>query len=144
MEQLEKLYFQTLEDGVTELPEEIQGKIFRPCAINCIKDTVLPIMEQRYIECNGKLDSFFSSSYDSDYSFQKVIQKNHVYEFGYPKCFCPLYHSGLVHSAKHCECSRQSILFILEEIFPRKKFQVKTIETRMGGAEKCRFRIEVK
>lgn len=143
MDEQERSYFQTLEDGIAQLPIGQQGKVFRQCAVNCVKNIVLPIMQQRFTLCDGDLDSFFSDSYNSEYSFQKVISKGHVYEFGYPKCFCPLYGSGLVRSAIHCECSRQSILFILEELFPNKKFDVEIIETVIGGANQCKFTINV-
>lgn len=43
----------------------------------------------------------------------------------------------------HCECSRQSVLYILETLLPERAVTVETLETVLGGAEKCRFRVTV-
>ena len=143
MNEIEKSYFHTLEDGISKMPESQRGIIFRQCAVNCVKDTVLPILKQRFEICAGDLDMFFSSQFDSEYSFQKVTEKGRSYEFGYPKCFCPLMHSGFANSVTHCECSRQSILYILGELFPKKTFHVEILETVLSGGGKCKFRIAV-
>jgi len=90
------------------------------------------------------MDMFFSEKYDSEYSYQKVIQKGHIYEFGYPKCFCPLTEAEFVKSAVHCECSRQSIIFVLQNLLPDKTIEVETLETVLSGATKCKFRVTVK
>ncbi|MDD4847165.1 MAG: hypothetical protein PHR53_00120 [Bacteroidales bacterium] len=144
MNEIEKSYFRTLEEGISKLPESQCAAIYLSCAINCVKDTVLPILRQRNEICGGDLDQFFSSQFDNEYSFQNVIEKGRCYEFGYPKCFCPLMHSGFAQSATHCECSRQSIFFVLEELYSEKTFDVEMIDTVINGADKCLFRIRVK
>lgn len=80
---------------------------------------------------------------DMDDFFAKVIQKGHVYDIGFKKCTCHLVDSGFVHSPVHCECSRQSILYVLQELMPDKRIQAKVIETILSGADKCRFRVTI-
>lgn len=43
----------------------------------------------------------------------------------------------------HCECSRQSILYVLGQLLPDKNISVETTETVLGGAKKCRFKGKV-
>ena len=91
----------------------------------------------------GNMDAFFSEKENSEYSFQKVIEPGRIYEMGYPKCLCFMHDMGFTKSEVHCECSRQSILFVLHELFPGHDFEVKTIGTVLGGCDKCTFRITV-
>ena len=50
---------------------------------------------------------------------------------------------GKVKDASHCECSRQSVLYIIGNLLPDKNISVEIIETVLGGAEKCRFKVTV-
>ena len=64
-----------------------------------------------------------------------------VHELGYEKCTCPKVQSGQVTDLDQCECSRQSILYILSCLEPNSKFEVEILETILRGAEHCRFQI---
>lgn len=141
---LAKNYLKDMEQQIALLPEEQQGVVFRKCAISCVSHGVLPFLKARYEKCEGKLDLFFSEKENSEYSFQKVIEPGHIYEMGYPRCLCFMHDMGFTNSKIHCECSRQSILFVLHELFPDNDFDVKTMSTVLGGADKCTFRITKK
>ncbi len=136
-------YFNEIEQQITLLPKAQQELIFKKCAVNCVNNGVLPFLRERYEKCGGNMDLFFSNSEDSEYSFQKVVEKGHVYEMGYPKCFCYMYDIGFAKSKIHCECSRQSILYVLHKLFSQKKITVEIIHTVLGGFNKCIFRITV-
>ena len=116
---------------------------YRAKAINCVRDTVLPIQRQQFEECGGSLDAQYEKYGDTDAFFATVIEPGHIYEVGYPKCVCPEVLSGEITDAAHCECSRQSVLYVLENLLPEKRINVEIIETMLGGGEKCRFRVAV-
>ena len=116
---------------------------YRNKAVNCVKNTVLPIQKSQFKECGCSLDEQYKKYGDTEHFFGKVIEPGHIYEMGYPKCVCPEVLSGKTHDKTHCECSRQSILYILEQLLPGKTITVKTIETVLEGAEKCRFHVTV-
>lgn len=116
---------------------------YREKAINCVKDTVLPIQMQQFQECGGSLDAQYEKYGDTDVFFGKIIEPGRVYEIGYPRCVCPDVLNGSVTDAAHCECSRQSVLYILENLLPEKKIQVEILETVLSGGERCRFRVTV-
>ena len=101
--------------------------------------------EQRrmFEECHGDMDLMFSKYEDTEYVFRRVIEKGHIYEMGYPKCLCYMYESGFAKSSVHCECSKQSLKYVLEELFPDKKMKYEIIQTVLAGADKCVFRITV-
>ena len=62
---------------------------------------------------------------------------------GYPKCVCPEVLEGTATDAAHCECSRQSVLYILEQLLPEKRITVETGETVLSGGTCCRFAVTV-
>ena len=56
---------------------------------------------------------------------------------------CPEVLSGKINDISHCECSKQSILYILENLLPDKNINVEIIETVLSGAKKCCFKVSV-
>lgn len=142
MNEAQKQFFQAMEEGITNLPQEQKEQIFRPCAEKCAKEYVLEQQRKIFAECNGDMDTFYSRP-DTEYLFTKVIEQGHIYEMGYPGCLCYMYESGFAKSEVICECSRQSIIYILSELLPNKRVTVETVQTVLGGADKCVFRITV-
>ena len=109
--------------------------------VACVKDNVLPAQIKLYQSCDGNLDRVYGEAMNGNGYFGKVIESGHVYELGYEKCTCPKVLSGKVTDPEQCECSRQSILYILGCLEPDSKFEVDVLETVLRGAEQCRFRI---
>ena len=116
---------------------------YKDKAVNCVKNTVLPIQVNQFNECGCSLDEQYKKYGDTEGFFGKVIEPGHIYEVGYPKCVCPEVLSGKISDKTHCECSRQSVLYILEQLLPDKIITVKTIETVLTGADKCRFHVTI-
>ena len=110
----------------------------------CVKDRVLPAQMELYRSCNGDLDRIYGEAMNGNGYFGKVIVPGHVYELGYEKCTCPKVLSGQITDPDHCNCSRQSILYILSHQEPDSEFEVDIQETVLNGAEHCRFRITKK
>ena len=110
-------------------------------AVTCVKDRVLPTQRKLYQACDGDLDRVYGGAMNGNGYFGKVIEPGHIYELGYEQCTCPKVLSGKVTDPEQCECSRQSILYILSCLEPDSKFEVDVLETVLRGAEHCRFRI---
>lgn len=115
---------------------------YRTKAINCVKDTVLPVIMQWFRESDCDLDIYYQKYGETEFSYAKVIEKGHIYEMGYPRCVCPEALAG-GKEASFCECSRQSMIYVLENMMPEKHIAVEIIETVLSGGEKCRFRVSV-
>ena len=113
----------------------------RKKAIDCVKETVLPIQKKQFMECGNSLDQQYQKYGNTENFFANIIEPGRVYEIGYPRCVCPEVLSGKINHISHCECSRQSVLYILEQLLPDQKITVTTIETVLGGAEQCRFSV---
>lgn len=116
---------------------------YRTKAINCVKDTALPVQMQLFQDCNNDMDGYCVKYGETEFFFSKVIEKNHIYEMGYPRCVCPEALSSAEKEASFCECSRQSMIYVLENMLPDKQIEVAIIETVLSGATKCRFRVTI-
>lgn len=136
-----KHYYQIMEDTIAELPRDTQEKVYRHCAEDCVRDYVLKEQRRRFDECNGDMDLIYTRYSDMGDTFSRVVEKGHIYEMGYRKCLCHMYDSGFTKSPVDCECSRQSVLYILGELYPDRKFDVQMIDSVLNGADQCLFRI---
>ena len=116
---------------------------YRSKAIKCIKDTAWPEMRRQFEECGCDLDAQYKKYGSSEYFFAHIIEPGHIYEIGYPRCVCPEALSGKTADSNFCECSRQGIIYVLQNLLPDKEVTVKTIGTVLGGADKCTFRVTV-
>ena len=116
---------------------------FREKAIQCVKDTVLPIQMQMFQECGGSLDAQYQKYGSLEGFFARVLEPGRVYEVGYPQCVCPEVRTGAVRDPAHCECSRQSVLYILSQLLPEKTITAETVKTVLGGGDCCCFRVTV-
>ncbi|MDD2960174.1 MAG: hypothetical protein PHR92_16955 [Lachnospiraceae bacterium] len=115
---------------------------YRAKAINCVKDTALPVQLQWFQECDCDLEKYCRKYGETEYFFAKSIEQGHIYEMGYPKCVCPEALSG-EKEASFCECSRQGMIYVLENMMPGKNIRVEIIETVLSGAQKCRFKVVI-
>ena len=116
---------------------------YREKAVRCVRETVLPVQRAQFEECGRSLDAQYRKYGDTEGFFAKVLQPSHRYEVGYPKCVCPEVQRGDVTDPAHCECSRQSVLYILEQLLPEKRITVETVETVLSGGTCCRFLVTV-
>lgn len=116
---------------------------YKSKAINCVKNTVLPVQIAQFQKCGHSLDEQYRKYGNTEALNARVIEPGHIYEIGYPKCVCPEVLCGKIKDASHCECSRQSVLYILGELMPEKHIKVEMIKTILGGAETCRFKVTV-
>ena len=110
-------------------------------AVACVKDTVLPAQVKLYQSCGGNLDKVYGEAMNGNGYFGKVIEPGHIYELGYETCTCQKVLSGKAAAPEQCECSRQSILYILGCLEPDSVFEVEILETVLRGAEHCWFLI---
>ena len=116
---------------------------YREKAVRCVGETILPIQTAQFQECGCDLDAQYRKYGDTEGFFAKILQPGRRYEVGYPKCVCPEVLEGAVTDPAHCECSRQSVLYILERLLPEKRVTVETVETVLNGGTCCRFTVTV-
>lgn len=114
---------------------------FREEAIECVKYSVLPMHKQIYDKYKGDFDRIYAEAYNSKSYTGNVIVPGKVYELSYLECSCPKVKCGIRSCPEQCECSRQSILYILSQLEPESIFDVQIVNTILRGDERCTFRI---
>ena len=114
---------------------------YRKEAIECVKDHVLPLHKQIYAKYDGDFDRIYSEGYNSESYQGRVIEPGKVYELSYSECSCPKVKCGLRNNPDQCECSRQSILYVLSQLEPDSQFDVRIENTILRGGDRCTFRI---
>lgn len=144
-ELFDKAFYQALEKGIGNLPQPLRSELYRPCAESCVKRYVLAEQRRQFDECGGDLDLQYQKYGRGEYFFADIIEKGHVYEIGYPtaRCICPMVMSGMAASSAHCECSRQSMLYVLKTLLPEKDIKVQLLHSVLTGDTECRFRVIV-
>ena len=110
-------------------------------AIECVKDHVLQIHKQIYAKYEGDFDRIYTEGYNSKSYTGRVIEPGKIYELSYLECTCPKVKCGLRNHPQQCECSRQSILYILSQLEPDSQFDVRIENTILRGSDRCTFRI---
>lgn len=93
-----KSFYRILEEGVAKLPADVRGALYRPCAVDCVKDDVLRELRRQFEECGRDLDRQYTKYGRSEYFFADIIEPGRVYEVGYPRCLCPQVDAGFVDS----------------------------------------------
>ena len=136
-------FYRILEETIGKLPADVREKLYRPSAVNCVKDVVLTELRRQFEECGCDLDRQYAKYNRSEYFFADIVEPGRVYEIGYPRCLCPQVEAGFVNAPTHCECSRQSILYVYGELIPDKTVRVETLRTVLAGDSECRFRVTV-
>lgn len=137
-------FYRILEESIGRLPAEVRARLYRPCAEACVRDGVLVELRRQFEECGCDLDRQYAKYGRTPFFFADVIEPGRVYEMGYPRCLCSQVEAGFVAAPTHCECSRQSILYVLETLLPGREIEVETLETVLAGGTECRFRVTVK
>ena len=58
-EKFNQHFYQVLEQGISELPEEMRSKLYRSCAEHCAGQYVLAEQQRLFDECGKDLDKLY-------------------------------------------------------------------------------------
>lgn len=110
---------------------------------NCVKCGTLQIYQELYEKANGDLNIFFEKADKLPGVRSEIIEENSIYHLYFMECTCMLYQQGYVSTPLLCECSKQSILYILHSLWKDKKFSVSICESILRGVPYCKMQIEI-
>lgn len=130
------------EDGIAKLSEEQREIFFRECGRNCVQCGTLQVYKDLYEQAAGDLDRFFAIADEQPGVRCETVEKDAVYNLYFLECTCELHKRGYVSTPLLCECSRQSILYVLHSLWKDKAFRVTICESILRGNQHCKIQIE--
>lgn len=137
-----KYWFGGLANAIETMTDCERQNFFRSCGCNCVERGVLPVYRKVY-EQSGDLDTFFVRLNDFDGVRGEVVIPHRKYRLCFEHCVCPLHTGGYLSLPAMCECSRQSILHVIETLEPDHKFEVEICTTILRGGKECKMEITV-
>ncbi|MDK2866001.1 MAG: hypothetical protein PWP51_275 [Clostridiales bacterium] len=143
MDQKINYWFNGFEAGIAALDVVQREKLFKACAQNCIQQRSMTYYRQLYDAVDGDLNAFFESLKDVPGVNCEMIEQNKIYDLCFEKCTCPLHTEGYVKTPMLCECSKQSVLYVMSSLWCELHFDVVLCSTILRGAETCKLKITV-
>lgn len=135
-------WFRGFSDGIERLEEDARSCLLRCCAERCADTGVLTAYRQLYAQVGGNRDGLFRQIEKLGGVRGEVTVPGRRYAVIFPECVCDLHRTGGVETPALCECSRQSILYVCEQIWgPGEKCTVRNRGTVLSGERECRFDI---
>lgn len=138
-----KDWFGWFEQGTACLKQEEKEKLFRKCGQNCADSGIIEVYKKIYRDSKNDLDVYFTRLNELDSVGGNVLQPGKEYEVIFTECLCDLHTMGYVNSDFICECSRQSILYVMNTLEPKIDFEVQKITSVLSGDHECRFHIRI-
>ena len=135
-----KSWIKGFEKGLDSLDEINRICLLKECARSCANTGVLEKHQKLYEAVNHNLDEYFRRLNETGNVIGEVIISGKEYVITYPECGCDLYASCGLASVSLCECSKQSILYV-EQNVTNKIITVERLESVLAGDEVCKFRI---
>ena len=135
-------WFKGFEKGIARLSSEQREAFFSECGKNCVQSGTLQVYKTLYEDAHGDLDIFFLKANELPGVRCEIAEKGTVYHLYFTECTCDLSRSGYVRKPLLCECSRQSILYVLHSLWKGKRFQVTLCNSILRGSDDCKIRIK--
>lgn len=135
-------WFKGFEKGLARLSPEQRAAFFSECGKNCVNGGTLSIYSKLYEDAEGDMDAFFGMANGLPGVKGEVVEKGRVYHLTFLECTCDLCKKGYVTTPLLCECSRQSVLYSLQSLWPERRFDVKLCHSILQGERDCKIRIE--
>lgn len=136
-------WFKGFEAGIARLSPEQRSAFFAECGKSCVNGGTLGVYRQLHAEADGDMDAFFIKAGDLPGVSGEVVERGRVYHLCFLECTCALCRQGYVSTPLLCECSRQSVLYSLQCLWPGRRFSVTLCHSILQGAAECKMRIEV-
>lgn len=134
-------WFSGLEKSIETMDPQQRETFFCECGKNCVQQGTLDFYRQLYDSAAGDLDAFFQKVNEVPGLQAEILAPGGQYAFCFAECTCMLHTQGYMNTPHLCECSRQSVLFVLQTLWPGKEFSVELTASILRGDDRCRLEI---
>lgn len=135
-------WFKGLRDGLDGMDEASRGLLLGSCARHCAESHPMELYRKARAAAED-LGGFFRLLGQEDGITVIEGEPGRSWHVCYEACGCDLVTEGYMDSPLLCDCSRQSLLYCLEQVLPRRSVEVKREHTVLEGCGKCSFLVTV-
>lgn len=139
-----KYWFEGFERGLENMSQQERETLFCECGKNCVKRWLLNFYKDLYSKVNGDMDLFFNELNNIEGVKTEIIESGMKYNLIFEKCVCGMHNEGYINSPHLCECSRQSVLYVMNSLSPNKKFDDELCYTILRGGKECKHSITMR
>lgn len=139
-----RYWFKGFENALTRMNQKERETLFCACGQNCADRWVMNLYKDLFNKVGGDMDQFFIAINNAEGVKGEVVETGRKYRLSYQKCFCGMHLEGYLNSPHLCECSRQSIIYVLSSLMPQKHFDVEVSSTIVRGGDQCQFAITMR
>ncbi len=143
-----KTWFKGFSNSLELLATAERQKIMCQCGKAWAEEEILGVYRQAYKAAGGDLMKtirLLQDAFSPDIIYEPVdesgIPENKCFDVMYFRCVCELVKAKYVESPFFCESTRQSLLFVWEELVGKGNVSVETKQTILNDANSCIFRI---
>lgn len=119
-----------------DFEENLDLEVLEACAKSCIDQGKLAYYQKVYDDVQGDYQKFMESLEGCHVALGETYD-----ELVFPNCTCDMVKNKWIQSPKFCECSKQSILYVLSTLFKEMTFVVDKKGSILNGDENCCFHI---
>lgn len=135
-------WFDGFTQGMSVLGKPQRERVFRSCAQSCLAQGPLEWYGAVFEEARGDLGAFFHALGAAGGVRAAVLEPGRRWELVFEECSCPLCAAGYARDPAFCECSRQSVLMVMHELWASERFRVELLGSILAGDAGCTLRIE--
>lgn len=134
-------WFKGFEKGLDEMDSYGRSCLLKHCAKHCADTGVLQAYLDLYQAVHGDRDAFYGRLSETGDVRGEVVVSNQEYRICFPKCACDIHVLYGVNTVHLCECSRQSIMYVAQSVWPDSRIRVEQEKTILFGDSECRFKV---
>ncbi len=132
-----------LAQGLEGLEPAARAKVLSACGKACAAPEILPVYQEIFARSETP-DAFFQTVNNKMEGISvRTVKPGREYDFCYPSCYCPLHTDCGCVSPILCECSRESLTWVMRSLFSDDLPQVELLESILRGDQVCRLRVRL-
>lgn len=138
MDENVKYWFEGFERGIENMKPQERETLFCECGKNCVDRWLINLYKDLYEKVSRDMDLFFEELNNMEGVRTEIVEPGKNYHLIFEKCVCGMHNEGYINSPHLCECSRQSVIHVMNSLSPNKKFDVEICSTILRGGKECK------
>jgi hypothetical protein len=128
-------------EGMHCLDDQARTRALAKCGQACAAPAILPLYRDMLQKAGSAAAFFTAVDADMDGVTVQTVQLGEIVDFIYEKCGCPLHTEQGIDDPMLCVCSRESLAWVMRQLFTSREPQVELLESVLRGDGRCRLRV---